>query len=158
MSEELNEGSPLDPNGQEEVLSEVESLKKALSEAKEKEKDVFDQLLRLTAEFQNFRKRSEARIIDSRKAGKEDVLLPIISLTDALIQAESSSRHATNVESLKKGLTMVLGQFEKFLADQGLVQIKAKQPWQKHAVMRMHIGQIRRLHRLAPGGGCLQTR
>ena len=126
MSEELNEGSPLDPNGQEEVLSEVESLKKALSEAKEKEKDVFDQLLRLTAEFQNFRKRSEARIIDSRKAGKEDVLLPIISLTDALIQAESSSRHATNVESLKKGLTMVLGQFEKFLADQGLVQIKAK--------------------------------
>lgn len=107
-------------------LSELEILRQSLIEAKLKEKETYDQLLRLTAEFQNFRKRSEARIVDSRKAGKEDVLLQIISLSDALIQAEMSSRNAKDVESLKKGLSMVLGQFEKFLADQGLVPIKAK--------------------------------
>src|SRR4051812_25799453 len=94
----------------EEKLSELEILRQSLEESKTKEKDVFDQLLRQTAEFQNFRKRSESRIIESRKAGKEDVLLQIISLADALVQAELSNRKATDAEAIKKGLTLVLQQ------------------------------------------------
>lgn len=107
-------------------LSELDILKQSLDEAKAKHADIYDQFLRLNAEFQNFRKRSETQIAQSRKAGKEDVLLQIISLADALIHAQLSSQQATDAESLKKGLAMVLGQFEKFLADQGLVAIKAK--------------------------------
>ncbi len=110
----------------EQKLSELEILRQSLEEAKAKEKDVFDQLLRLTAEFQNYRKRSETRVVESRKAGKEDVLLQIISLTDSLIHAEASTKNATDIEAMKKGLSMVLMQFEKFLADQGLKPIKAK--------------------------------
>lgn len=107
-------------------LSELDILKQSLDEAKAKHADIYDQFLRLNAEFQNFRKRSETQITQSRKAGKEDVLLQVISLADALIHAQLSSQKATDVEALKKGLTMVLGQFEKFLTDQGLVAITAK--------------------------------
>lgn len=107
-------------------LSELEILRQSLVEAKAKEKDVFDQLLRLTAEFQNFRKRSESRLVDARKAGKEEILLSIINLSDTLMQAELSSRQTTDLDALKKGLSMVRQQFEKFLADQGLTPIKAK--------------------------------
>lgn len=110
----------------EEKLSELEILRQSLEATKAKEKDLFDQLLRLNAEFQNFRRRSETRVTDSRRAGKEEVLLQIISLADGLIQAEVSSRQATDVESLKKGLSLVRDQFEKFLADQGLEPIKSK--------------------------------
>ena len=109
-----------------EKLSELEILRQSLEESKKKEKDVFDQLLRLNAEFQNFRKRSETRITESRRAGKEDVLGSIISLCDAMAQAEISSRNATDAETLRRGLALLKDQFDKFLTEQGLVPIKTK--------------------------------
>jgi molecular chaperone GrpE len=108
-----------------EKLSELEILRQSLEQVKSKEKDLFDQLLRLNAEYQNFRKRSEARITEARKAGREDVLLGIITLADAMAQAELASAHASDVSALKKGLKLIKDQFDKFLADQGLVAIKA---------------------------------
>lgn len=126
MSEKNKEALPEMPPELDEKLSELAILKQSLDEAKGKYKETYDQLLRLTAEFQNFRKRSEANIAEARKAGREDILLPIINLADALLHAEISLRDATDAAALKKGLLLVLGQFEKFLSDQGLVAIKAK--------------------------------
>lgn len=122
---ELNETPEISP-ALDQKLSELEILRQSLMEAKAKAKENFDQLLLQTAEYQNFRKRSEARISEARKAGKEDVLLQIISLADTLIHAELATQKATDAESVKQGLSMVLKQFEKFLADQGLQTIKAK--------------------------------
>jgi molecular chaperone GrpE len=106
--------------------SESDRLQKSLDEARIREKDVYDQLLRLMAEFENYRKRTDARVSDARKTGKLDVLTEIISLSDVLAQATSSSQHATDVESLKRGFNLVGQQFEKFLKDQGLVPIRSK--------------------------------
>ncbi len=107
-------------------ISELDILKQSLDEQKAKHADVYDQFLRLNAEFQNFRKRSELQITAARKAGKEEVLLQVINLHDALLQAEASSQKAADPETIKKGLTMLREQFDKFLADQGLVPITAK--------------------------------
>jgi molecular chaperone GrpE len=141
MSDSLGENQGEISPELDQKLSELEILKQSLDEAKAKEKDVFDQLLRLNAEFQNFRKRSEARIIESRKAGREDVLLQIISLSDTLSQAVAANQNATDIASIKKGLSMLLGQFEKFLTDQGLVTIKAKgeklDPSKHEAILRV---------------------
>lgn len=109
----------------EEKLAELDILRQSLEDVKAKEKDLYDQILRLNAEYQNFRKRSETRISEARKAGKEDVLLPVITLADMMAQADSSSAKATDVAVLKKGFAMLRGQFEKFLSEQGLVAIKA---------------------------------
>jgi molecular chaperone GrpE len=129
-----------------EKLDELEILRQSLEQAKAKEQDTYDQLLRQTAEFQNFRKRSETSLSEARKAGKEAVLLQIISLADALVHAEVANQKATDVESMKKGLSMVLKQFEKFLADQGLVPIKAKgeklDPHQHEAIARIPSAEL----------------
>lgn len=126
MSETPETAVPEERPELQEKLSELDILRQSLDEVKAKEKDVFDQLLRLTAEFQNFRKRSETQISNARCAGREDVLLQIIDLCDVLAQAEQSSKQATDVESIKKGLAQVKEKFEKFLAEQGLQPIKAR--------------------------------
>ena len=126
MSEKPETSLPEEQAESQEPLSELDILRQSLEEVKTKEKDVFDQLVRLTAEFQNFRRRSETQISEARRAGREDVLLQIIGLSDVLIHAELSSQKAKDVESLKKGLSQVRDQFEKFLAEQGLEPIKAK--------------------------------
>ncbi|MCB4756003.1 MAG: nucleotide exchange factor GrpE [Elusimicrobia bacterium] len=110
----------------EQKLSELEILRQSLDEAKLKEKQMYDQLLRLGAEFENFRKRSEARIADARNAGREDVLIQVVGLFDALLHAEASCEKAKEVGPLKKGLHLLRQQFEKFLKDQGVVPIDTK--------------------------------
>ena len=109
-----------------EKLSELEILGQSLQDAKEKEKDVYNQLLRLAAEFENYRKRSEARLLESHRSGKEDVLAQILSLADTVVHARESIKEAKDVDSLKKGFSLVAQQFEKFLKEQGLAPIKTK--------------------------------
>jgi len=109
----------------EEKLSELDILRQSLDQAKAKEKEVYEQLIRLAAEFENFRKKTEARIAEARRYGREDVLLGILPLTDALHQAESAVKDAKDTDSLKKGLALMAQQFDKFLKDQGLVPIKS---------------------------------
>lgn len=108
-----------------EKLSELEILRQSLDEVKKKERELFDQLLRLNAEFQTFRRRSEQRIGEARRAGKEEVLGNVIQLADAMAHAQLASDAATDAETLKKGIRLLREQVDRFLADQGLVAIEA---------------------------------
>lgn len=110
----------------EDKLAELEILRQSVEAAKAREKDVYDQLLRLAAEFQNFRRKAEERLVESRKAGREDVLLNIINLADILAQAELSTRTATDIKVIQQGVSLLKDQFEKFLTEQGLVPIRTK--------------------------------
>jgi molecular chaperone GrpE len=110
----------------EEKLAELDILRQSVEAAKAKEKDVYDQLLRLAAEFQNFRRKSEERLVETRKAGREDVLLNIINLADIMAQAELSTRTATDLKVIQQGVSLLKDQFEKFLTEQGLVPIRTK--------------------------------
>jgi molecular chaperone GrpE len=71
----------------EENQSEVESLRSALDSSQKKAADYYDQLLRLRAEFDNFRKRAEREKSDSRAWGKQEVLMELISMVDVFEQA-----------------------------------------------------------------------
>ncbi len=115
--------APEDRPELQEKLSELEILRQSLEESKMKEKECRDQLLRVSAEFQNYRKRAENRMAEARRQGGEDVLLHVVALSDALAQADSSSRKATDVEMLKEGLSLMRQQFEKFLKEAGLLPI-----------------------------------
>lgn len=109
-----------------EKLSELEILRQSLEAAKAKEKEMYDQLLRLGAEFENFRKRNEVRVSEARINGKADVLSNVISLSDVLMHADEATQKATDIEIIKKGIGLVRQQFEKFLTDFGIQAIKAE--------------------------------
>lgn len=106
-------------------LAELEILKQSLDDAREKEKKTYDQFLRLGADFENYRKRAEARISDARRYGNEEVLLQIVSLYDILAHAVDASEKTEDLKGLKTGLKLVHKEFEKLLKDQGLTSIKA---------------------------------
>ena len=54
----------------EEKLAELSILQQALQDAQKKAADYYDQLLRLKAEFDNFRKRSEKEKAEAKAWGK----------------------------------------------------------------------------------------
>ena len=106
-------------------LSELEILSQSLKESQEKEKVTYNQLLKSMAEFQDFRKRNDKRLIEVRLNGRKDVLESIVSLCDVLDHAQDASQKAADIESIKQGLVLVKKQFEKFLGEQKVQPIKS---------------------------------
>ena len=64
----------------EEKACELSILKESLDQAKAQSADYYDQLLRLKAEFENFRKRTEKERGDARRWGKEEIVSRLASL------------------------------------------------------------------------------
>jgi len=106
-----------------EKLAEQAILQQSLEEAQKKSADYYDQLLRLKAEFDNYRKRVEKEKVESRQWGKQDVLMPLLSLVDVFEQALAQAENAKDVKQLTVGLEFLHKNFSSFLKSQGLTTI-----------------------------------
>jgi molecular chaperone GrpE len=102
--------------GEEKNVETLESVKAEAAKTR-------DQLLRMAADFDNFRKRSRKEIEDARKAGKEDLLKEFLPVFDNLDRGMQSAQKATDVSAVAEGLSMVLRQFVDTLGRQGITRV-----------------------------------
>ncbi|MBN1822906.1 MAG: nucleotide exchange factor GrpE [Endomicrobiales bacterium] len=107
-----------------EKVSELEILKQSLDEKKKQAGDYYDQLLRLRAEFDNFRKRTERDKKNHLAWGKEEILLKQVSLLDVIEQAASIKLTENNAKSIQQGLELIKQEFVKMLSSEGIVEIE----------------------------------
>jgi molecular chaperone GrpE len=121
----MTEQNPIPPE-LEEKLSELEILRQALEEAKNKSAEYYDQLLRLKAEFENFRKRMEKEKVDSRRWAKQEVLMPVIQLADVFEQAMTQGRSAKDLKDVLLGLEFLHKQFGSFLKAEGVEPVESQ--------------------------------
>jgi len=125
----------------EQKLTEHEILRQSLEEKIKLAKDYYEQLLRLKAEFENFRKRSEKEKHAFMQWGKEEILLKQISIMDVLDHAARSAKDSNNIESIIKGLELINIEMSKMLADEGVKEIecvgKKFDPEQQEAVEKV---------------------
>lgn len=116
----MSDQPPVVPPELEEKLSELAILQQALEEWKKKAADYYDQLLRLKAEFENFRKRSEKEKSDSRNWGKQDVLMPLLGIVDVFEQALAQAQKARDTKQIVQGLEFLHKNFAQFLKSEGI--------------------------------------
>jgi molecular chaperone GrpE len=109
----------------EETLSELDLLRRSLEEQKQKGAEYYDQLLRLRAEFENFRRRAEREKSEARAWGKQDVLVELVSLLDVFQQAMHQAEKARDLKQVIEGLQMLHRSFSQFLKIEGLEPIQA---------------------------------
>jgi len=104
----------------EEILQEELPLEEVVADPVVEElKAAKDQLLRLAAEFDNFRKRSQKEREDIRLRAKSDVLkalLPVMDNFERAICAEP----AESMDVLQKGMEMIFGQFSGVMESLGV--------------------------------------
>lgn len=123
---------------QEQVQEEVEQKETAVeAEAEEKEEpkkeptaeeklaELQDRYLRLSAEYDNFRKRTLKEKIDLQKSANENLLEAILSVADDFDRAMQSVDEAKDIEAVKEGLKLIAGKFNSFLNQQGVKEIEA---------------------------------
>lgn len=117
--EEQNEGQATEGAQAEDSEPELSELERARNERNRMK----DQLLRIAADFENFRKRSRREIEDTRQRAIEDTLREVLPVVDNLERAAQAARETTEVQALAEGVDMVLRGFEDIASRLGLLRI-----------------------------------
>src|SRR5262245_22243400 len=100
----------------------LEVLQEQLVAQGRKAEEYFDQLQRLQADFQNYRRRMTQERLEAANRGKEDVLrglLPVLNNFRLALQHVDQDVHA-----VRQGVQMIWQQFEGFLRDQKVEPIQ----------------------------------
>lgn len=85
-----------------------------------------DQLTRLAADFDNFRKRSARQMEENRKAVLESVLLDFLEVSDNFERALKSARTAEDMTSVISGIEQLSRQYDSILKKHGLEKIECE--------------------------------
>jgi molecular chaperone GrpE len=100
------------------VISEVKAVEAKLAEMQ-------DKYIRLSAEFDNYRKRTLREKIELSKYASEDMLLKIIPLMDDFERALQHMDTATDSAAMKNGIDLIYTKFSEFLKQNGIREIEA---------------------------------
>ena len=82
-----------------------------------------DQLLRLHAEFDNFKKRTAREYESLTKFANKRLIGEMLPVIDNFKRAVDSADKVSNINDLKNGIKLVLKQFEDILRQNGLEEI-----------------------------------
>jgi len=127
--EMLNEEQVQEEATQEEEAEEAEEKEeeeeKKEPTAEEKLAELQDRYLRLTAEYDNFRKRTLKEKIDLQRSANENLLSALLPVADDFDRGLQSVDEASDIEAVKEGLKLISGKFKGFLTQQGVKEIEA---------------------------------
>jgi len=116
QTESANEGSETTVD---DCNSEVDRLRSELKESKEK-------YLRLVAEFDNFRKRNAKEKLETIQTASKDVIVSLLEIMDDADRAQQQLESSTNVDEIKKGVSLVFNKLRTTLQSKGVKLMEAK--------------------------------
>lgn len=106
-----------------------------------------DQLFRLAADFDNFRKRTARQMEENRKVVLEQVLLDFVEVTDNFDRALKSAKTAEDMSSIVSGIEQLSRQFFSIFEKYGLEKIKSEKasefdPHRHEAVQHIETSEV----------------
>lgn len=106
-----------------------------------------DQLFRLAADFDNFRKRNARQMEENRKAVLEQVLLDFVEVTDNFDRALKSARTAEDMGSIVSGIEQLSKQFFSIMEKYGLERINCEKagefdPHRHEAIQHIETSEV----------------
>lgn len=122
-------------------LYQEEELKEMLEKKTEEIEEMNSKYLRLSADFQNYKRRVEKEKNELYSYANEKLILELLPAVDNLERAvRSTAEEGNKDEAVTKGIEMILQQFLDTLKNNGLEEIKALgedfDPNCHHAVMQ----------------------
>jgi molecular chaperone GrpE len=129
MEETVKQEEAQEELDQQELTEEAEEEEKEEPKkeptAEEKLAELQDRYLRLSAEYDNFRKRTLKEKIDLQKSANAVLLEALLPVADDFDRAMQSVDEAKDIEAVKEGMKLISGKFSGFLNQQGVKEIEA---------------------------------
>ena len=101
-----------------------EQASKELAEAQKTIEEQHDKYLRLSAEFDNYRKRTLKEKAELIKNGGEKAITAILPILDDLERAAKAPDTSDEVKAMREGIELIYNKFLKVLNQEGLQQIE----------------------------------
>ncbi len=118
---------------EQELIKELEATKKQLDEEK-------DRCLRLSAEFDNFRKRALKEREEFIKYANAKLMFELVDVYESLERGLENAKKTDNSDKLIEGMELIYKQFKNVLEKNGLAPIKAQgekfDPYKHEAMMQ----------------------
>ena len=126
--QENAEKQPQNEQAEDQVpLTREEELEQELAKAQETIEDQKDKFLRLSAEFDNYRKRTMKEKAELVLNGGEKCLGSILPIVDDFERAIKTMERATDVNAVKEGVELIYTKFINVLGQNGVKIIETKE-------------------------------
>jgi molecular chaperone GrpE len=96
-----------------------------IKNAEEKLAEMQDKYIRLSAEFDNYRKRTLREKMDLSKYAAEDLFRKIIPFMDDFDRALAHIETVTDTDAIKNGIELIYNKFSDFLKQNGIKEIES---------------------------------
>jgi molecular chaperone GrpE len=118
---------------------QVDVLKERLEKSEKEYKELEDRLLRLAAEFDNYKKRTVREFQSIIKNANEELISRLVETLDNFQRAldsasrSNSTKNSNDFDSFHKGVELIYQHFREILGKEGLKEIKAiGEPFNPH--------------------------
>jgi molecular chaperone GrpE len=97
-----------------------------LEKAEKESREYYDKYLRLSAEFDNYRKRTLKEKSDLLRFANEEILKGMLPVIDDFERGIDSIEKSSDIEALKTGVRLIYNKFCEFIKQNGLKEIEAR--------------------------------
>jgi len=112
---------------EEDSLTEEKRLIKKLEETNKQIEEEKDKYLRLSAEFDNYRKRTMKEKAELILNGSEKCISSILPVVDDLERAIKNMENANDITAIKEGIELIYNKFLSTLGQNGVKAIETKE-------------------------------
>ena len=105
---------------------ELEKIKAELEEAKKEREELYERLLRLSAEFDNFRKRVQKEFEKFKELANEALIKEFLIILDNFERAIEAIEEGGDLSTLVDGVKLIHRQFKETLKKFGVEEIEAE--------------------------------
>ncbi len=128
-SEASEAGSESEEEGEkseeEDKPAQLEILKERLAETEKQNKELEERLLRLAAEFDNYKKRVAKEQNQIIKSASQNLISKLLESLDNFSRALESAKNSSDIKSFQSGVELIYSQLTEILAKEGLEEINA---------------------------------
>ncbi len=111
----------------EKELTPEEKLQAEVEKLQAEQEEMKDKYLRLSAEFDNYRKRTMKEKAELILNGGEKAFKAILPVIDDMERALATMQKATDVEAVKEGVDLIYNKFMQILGQNGVQAIDTKE-------------------------------
>jgi molecular chaperone GrpE len=117
-------------NDQEVKENEANETKDTIEEneeptAEQRYAELNDKYIRIHAEFDNYRKRTNKEKVDIINTANAGMMKDLLSVIDDFQRAQANNENAEEIESVKEGFNLIYNKFKTILEGKGLKEMKA---------------------------------
>ena len=108
------------------TVDAAETEEKKEPTIEDKYNELNDRFLRLYAEFENFRRRSNKERLDLIATANAGLLKDLLPIMDDFDRAIANNATSTEIDSVKEGFNLIFNKFKSTIESKGVKQMEAK--------------------------------